>query len=85
MFNTVKTVLVIDAALFIVNKHFVGFGRLFKLFFCFFISGVFIGVILNCQFAVGFFYFIGGSGLCYAQYLIIISLCQNKLLGFHHE
>ena len=56
-----------------VAQHFVGFSSFFKVFFRYFITGIFVGMKFNSFLTIRFFYFFSRGGLRYAKHFIIIS------------
>ena len=71
------TKLVILGTFLRIGEVFIGFVNLFKFFLCFFIAGVDIWMILPCQFAVGFFYFIITCCFFYPQHFIVITFVSH--------
>jgi hypothetical protein len=63
----------------LIRQHFIRFADLFKLFFGLFVSLVFIGMMLNCEFAVRLFDFLGCGSTRDDQNFVIISLCRHGL------
>ncbi|MPM99847.1 hypothetical protein SDC9_147042 [bioreactor metagenome] len=72
--------LVVPCPFLFIAQHLVRLGRLFELFFSFFVTGIFIRVILNGFLPVSFLYLVGSSSFGYSQYFVKISLCCHFIL-----
>lgn len=68
-----KAELVVTGTFVRIAQYVIGFGSLLELFFRFLVAGIFVGVILDGFFAVGFLYLIGRCILVDSQYLVVIS------------
>jgi hypothetical protein len=63
----------------LIRQHLIRFADLFKLFFGLFVSLVFIGMMLNCEFAVRLFDLLGCGSPRDDQNFVVISLCGHGL------
>ena len=64
-----------------IAEDLIGLCSFFELFLCTGISGVLVRVILDGEFAVGFFDLVGRSALAHAQYFVVISFCHTDLFA----
>src|SRR5690606_957191 len=71
--NSSMAILVIALFLFRVAQNLISFCGFFEFFFGLFVAWIFIGVVLQCHFPVGFFDFLRISRFGYSQYFVIIS------------
>jgi hypothetical protein len=68
--------LIVQAAFLNITEHFVGFSRFFELFFSLLVTGVSIGMKLQGEFSVSFFYLVVAGGLGHTKDFVIITLCH---------
>ena len=66
--------LVVTAPFIVIAQHIVRLGCLLELLLCLLVTRVLIRMILQCQFAIRFFYFSSIGIFRHAQHFIIISL-----------
>src|SRR5690606_7614898 len=69
--------LVVTCVFVAVAQYFVGFSCFFEIFFSLLVIRIFIRMVLQSHFSVGFFYFVGSSVFVYAQYLIVVFFRHN--------
>src|SRR5699024_2049355 len=72
------TELIVRGTLLVVGEHFIGFGGLLEARFRCFITGIAVGMIFHRQASIGLLYFVLGSALRYAQYLVIIFIRHTE-------
>ena len=75
----VLAILVVALALLTVAQHFVRFVYLLESLLCLRVVLVDVGVVLLCQFAVGFFNLFLRCVALHTKYLVVIYECHNKV------
>ena len=80
LFEGIRAKLVILLALLLIGKDAVSLIGFLEFVHGFFVALIAVRMIFQGQFTECFFYFVLGSGFAYSQYLIIISLSQNRRL-----
>ena len=73
------TVLIVGGPFLRITQSLIGLANLLKLILRTLVSGVLVRMILQRQFPVGLFEFIGTRSLLNAQDFVVVSLCHNLI------